>query len=585
MASAWRSLVASLLIAGGASPASADNAALMTLIAQTFGKSAVDSGAAVGVGLALIAPGQAPAFFSYGYANKSANVLFGSDVSFEIGSVTKVFTTNLLGQAIYGGRLALNQPISAFPRMLGSFKPLTAKVTLAELADFTAGFPSLAPNCNEKNQPPGCLKTDRPSTSEYTAQDFLRYFQNATPQNLQPPPPSLKALPAPYFYSDFTVGLLGLILGANPNGLLSNAALKGWEALLQKQILGPLNMRDTALYPSTSSSSTALGYQQAIGAPVVVNGALSAINVVVAGAGYRSPADPPKVAISGGAGVGAQATAQVGGNGSVTGFTVVQAGQGYVSPPKVAFVPAPGFPAPSSPAKGEAVVSGGKIIGVNIVEHGAGYAAAPTVVFSGGFGGGVGRNATGTVQIANGEVAFVGIADGGDGYALPLSVVVDPGDGFTNVVPIWAPAGALHSTVQNMATFAQAALGSPGVLVPPAMAAGFKIAQTPRACTGQKPSLSKCPANILLSDLAWATIPEDKVNHVPAIVLKNGGLTGFSTQIMLMPARGLGVVVFANSNGNQVSDNKSTGEAPLIARGALYALFYQLGGGGASAPR
>ncbi|WP_041368184.1 serine hydrolase domain-containing protein [Methylocella silvestris] len=562
----------------------ADNAALLSLIAQTFGKSAVDSGAAVGVGLALIAPGEAPAYFSYGYANKADKVLFGSDVSFEIGSVTKVFTTNLLGQAIYGGRLALNQPISAFPRMLGSFKALTAKVTLGELADFTAGFPSLAPICNDKNQPPGCLKTDRPPTSEYTAQDFLRYFQNAAPQNFQPPPPSVKALPAPYFYSDFTVGLLGLILGASPNAPLSNAALKGWEGMLQKQILGPLNMRDTALYPPTSSSS-ALGYQQAIGAPVLVNGALSAINLVVAGAGYRSAADPPKVAISGGAGVGAQATAKVGANGSVTGFTVVQGGQGYVAPPKVTFVPAPGFPPPAASASGQAVVSGGKIIGVSIIEHGAGYAAAPTVVFSGGFGGGVGRNATGTVQIASGEVAYVGIADGGAGYAPPLSVVVDPGDGFTNVVPIWAPAGALHSTVQNMAIFAQAALGSPGVFVPPALAAGFKIAQTPRACTGPKPSLPKCPANIWLSDLAWATIPEDKINHVPAIVLKNGGLTGFSTEVMLMPARGLGVVVFANSNGNEVSDNKSTGEAPLIARGALYALFYELGGGGASPPR
>jgi hypothetical protein len=43
-------------------------------------------------------------------------------------------------------------------------------------------------------------------------------------------------------------------------------------------------------------------------------------------------------------------------------------------------------------------------------------------------------------------------------------------------------------------------------------------------------------------------------NDVPAVLSKNGGLPGFSTEVLLMPARSLAVVVFVNSNGD--TDNR-----------------------------
>jgi CubicO group peptidase (beta-lactamase class C family) len=68
-------------------------------IVNTYAGSAVQDGSAVGVGVG-VAIGDAPArFFSYGYADWGSRQTFSPDTIFEIGSVTKVFTTNLLGQS------------------------------------------------------------------------------------------------------------------------------------------------------------------------------------------------------------------------------------------------------------------------------------------------------------------------------------------------------------------------------------------------------------------------------------------------------------------------------------------------------
>jgi hypothetical protein len=110
---------------------------------------------------------------------------------------------------------------------------------------------------------PGCLKTDRPTPDHYTAQDFLTFFQNTVPENYQDTKsPPVTSLPAPYFYSDFSIGLIGLILGGNPNVPLSNQALNGWVSLLKSRLLLPLRMGGTRI---------ALGYHQAVGSVVIAN--------------------------------------------------------------------------------------------------------------------------------------------------------------------------------------------------------------------------------------------------------------------------------------------------------------------------
>jgi len=173
----------------------------------------------------------------------------------------------------------------------------------------------------------------------------------------------------------------------------------------------------------------------------------------------------------------------------------------------------------------------------------------------------------------------VEVTGGGSGYVPPLALIVDPGSPAHNTIPIWAPAGALSSWVRDMVTFAAAAMGnskSGKLRVPVAVTNGFAIAETPYACLAEDPSLADCPADAAQSALAWSISPTDEADGVPEMVSKNGGVGGFSTQMLLMPSRKLAVVVFANSRQNIPDDGTPTAEAERIAREVLFALFYNL---------
>ena len=538
---------------------------------NTYAGSAVQDGSAVGVGVGVVI-GDAPArFFSYGYADWGGRQTFSPDTIFEIGSVTKVFTTNLLGQSVGGGFLKLTEPLSSFLHQVGQLPSLTGQVTLEELGDFTGGFPSLAPLCHgQPPLPPGCLPNIRPPIQSYGAGDFVKFFQNTVPENQNDDPPqSVTSLPAPYFYSDFSVGLLGLLLGAYPNLPIDNHALDRWFAMVVNSLAGPLGLRSTYLeVPSSVAGRVAGGYDRALATATVSNGQVASITVTSPGGSY-DPNAPPSVYINGGSGAGATATASVAGGG-VQSITVTNHGSGYIAPPTVTFTGGN----PTEVATAEVVVSGGRVVGINLLSGGSGYHGAPSVTISGGGGAG----ATATAHNANGHVNFVSVDDGGEGYEQPIAVVVEPGEPLLNTIPIWAPAGALSSTVRDMANFAAAALGhldlGAGIIVPPLVTAGFKIAQTPYACLGAEPDLP-CGEGVSQSGLAWAIEPADPTNGVPAVISKNGGLTGFSTQVDLIPERNLAVIVFVNTR--QVGADTGEGSnalALVIAHNILFALFY-----------
>jgi hypothetical protein len=68
--------------------------------------------------------------------------------------------------------------------------------------------------------------------------------------------------------------------------------------------------------------------------------------------------------------------------------------------------------------------------------------------------------------------------------------------------------------------------------------------------------------------------PADKANRVPAVISKNGGLPGFSTEIALMPDAGVGVVVLVNSRPPETTPTGGpVSPSVRIANNVLYALF------------
>jgi len=174
-------------------------------------------------------------------------------------------------------------------------------------------------------------------------------------------------------------------------------------------------------------------------------------------------------------------------------------------------------------------------------------------------------------------VAFVKIIDGGAGYVEPLAVLVAPGQPFLNNIPIWAPAGAISSTARDMITLTEAALGHrivSGKLISPLILRGFQVAETSYA----QGTASCQGAEVEGSGLAWAILPPDA--NVGEIIVKNGGLGGFSTVVYLVPSIDLGIVVFINSRtpiSTAEQGSQPTSIATDTGLNIIFAIFHAMG--------
>ena len=553
-----------LLLAAG--PVRADR---LERLVRPLAAPLVTSGAAVGVGVAVVRTGHRPRFFTYGAAalEPRGPRPFTPDTLFQIGSVTKVFTTNLLGQAVRDGRLRLDRPLAAFQRRIGPLQPAMARVTLAQLGSFTGGIADLAPLC-ARDAVPGCLPSARPTPGDYPARAFAAFFRGSVPLDYQVTPPvPVAALPAPYFYSDFSTGLIGLLLGSSPDERLSNGALRGWYAELDRRLLRPLGLRRTFLHLPPETRDVAEGYEPALAAAQVVDGRIAGIAVTSGGGLYL---DAPEVRIRGGGGTGATATARIAG-GAVAAIAVGSGGSGYTAPARVIFSGA----GATTEATAVARIEGGKVAAVAVLAGGAGYFKLPQVTITGGRSA-TGADATATAVIANGKVVAVRVASPGSGYVPPLRVAVAPGGAVANAIPIWGPAGALSSTLRDMARFAAAALGRDeveGRRVPRRITEGFAVAQRAYACAAGAPALATCPSFQTRSGLAWEVDPADPGAGQPEILAKNGGIDGFSTELLVVPSRGLAVVAFVNARSVERATGQPERPSVPVARNILQALL------------
>jgi len=175
-------------------------------------------------------------YFGYGSAGEAA---FGPDTIVEIGSITKVFTTALLAEAIAEGRVGRDEPLSSlFPSR--AFAPCTGRITALQLADFSSGLPEIPGNAPRRLAERGI--------DHYTGEDFLDWLARWNGNGDEP-----CALPAPYLYSNASVGLLGYVL--------ADRLGEPWQELVRRRITDPLAMTSTFVHvPSEQRGRLAEGF-------------------------------------------------------------------------------------------------------------------------------------------------------------------------------------------------------------------------------------------------------------------------------------------------------------------------------------
>lgn len=154
-----------------------------------------------------------------------------------------------------------------------------------------------------------------------------------------------------------------------------------------------------------------------------VQGGVTAITMTNQGSGYGIA---PNVAITGGGGTGAKATANLGTGanaGKIVSVTIDANGSGYTSAPTVAFSSAAVL------AAATASVSGGAVQSIAVTNNGTGYTSAPTVALTGG--GGTGATATAVLGsgATAGQVVAINVTAPGTGYTSAPTVALTGGQG------------------------------------------------------------------------------------------------------------------------------------------------------------
>jgi CubicO group peptidase (beta-lactamase class C family) len=192
----------------------------------------------IGIVIGIIEP-QGRRIVAYGSTGDSTPHPVDGDTVFEIGSVTKVFTSLLLADMVERGELALSDPIAKFlPPGVTSPERGGRKITLFDLATHTSGLPRLPTNMTPANR-------DNPYADYSVEQMYAFLSRYQLPRDIG----------AQYEYSNYGVGLLG--------HLLALAADEDYETLIRTRITEPLGMSDTriALTPDMQSR-LAVGHDQ-----------------------------------------------------------------------------------------------------------------------------------------------------------------------------------------------------------------------------------------------------------------------------------------------------------------------------------
>jgi CubicO group peptidase (beta-lactamase class C family) len=181
---------------------------------------------------------------AYGQRERGKPDAVDGDTLFEIGSITKVFTTLLLQDMADRGDVSLNDPIGKYlPSTVSSPTRDGKQITLAHLATHTSGLPDAPSNFHP-------LDADDPWKDYSVDQlyDFVAHYKLP------------RAIGRSYEYSNVGMGLLG--------HLLARCAAASYESLVVQRICDPLEMNSTRItLDNTMKSRLARGHAEC-GVPV-----------------------------------------------------------------------------------------------------------------------------------------------------------------------------------------------------------------------------------------------------------------------------------------------------------------------------
>lgn len=194
----------------------------------------------VGLSIGILKDGKT-SFYNYGETKKGNGQIPSSKNLFEIGSITKTFTSLLLAKAIQEKKIALNDPVNKFlPKTIPVIKFGDDTLRILHLSNHTSGLPPLPDNF-------GATDLINPY-KDYGNEKLMAYLKGA----------KLSRKPGTQFeYCNLAVGLLGHILeGVNK---------MSFEKMCTTFICTPAHMADTRqLLGKKDSAFFVQGYDASI---------------------------------------------------------------------------------------------------------------------------------------------------------------------------------------------------------------------------------------------------------------------------------------------------------------------------------
>lgn len=166
------------------------------------------------------------------------------DSIFEIGSISKVFTTILLADMVFKGEVTLDDPVSDYlpDGVMMSIGKNGNQITLGDLATHASGLPRIPDNF-----------TPGDPTNPYVDYTDIKLYEFLSDHELE------RDVGERAEYSNLGMGLLGHVLSLKSG--------QSYEALVRERIFAPLNMNDSfVIVPDKHNDRFVTGHD-AVGDP------------------------------------------------------------------------------------------------------------------------------------------------------------------------------------------------------------------------------------------------------------------------------------------------------------------------------